>query len=77
MYNIYIINIFYIKNIWVTLYLYTMYMIYYVCIEMGPGSFPKFPIGNFPEISERKFRYLCGIIPFFYYYISVYWKCVS
>ena len=35
-------------------------------LGMGRGSFPKFPIGNFPEISERKFRYLSGIIPFFY-----------
>ena len=36
----------------------------YLEVGMGRGSFPKFPIGNFPEISERKFRYLSGIIPF-------------
>ena len=36
-----------------------------VGLGMRRGSFPKFPIGNFPEISERKFRYLSGIIPFF------------
>ena len=45
-------------------------------IGMGRGSFPKFPIGNFPKISERKFRYLSGIIPFFIIAL-VYIKSVS
>ena len=44
----------------------------YVMVGMGRGSSPKFPIGNFPENSERKFRYLSGIIQFFYYYINLY-----
>ena len=46
-------------------------------VGMGRGSFPKFPIANFPEISERKIRYLSGIIPFFIImYISILEVCL-